>query len=318
MMIEVSKKAKRTHNPIRNIVDNLNPPQNHPKKLLNLALGDPTVHGNLFCPTVLADSVHDLLTRNAANGYVPSTGVPAAKRAIATYNSTPGYTIAEDDVIIASGCSGALELVFSGLINEGDNVLVPKPSFPLYQVITESLGGHVKYYELDAESSWECNLEAMNAAVDSKTKAIVINNPSNPCGSNFSAQHLVDIAAVARKHSLPIIADEIYGRCVFEGDFNPMHLYSGDVPVISVGGLAKEFIVPGWRVGWIILHDKGTGRLFNYKNGVKSLTQIIIGKLLFLFRKPIEHSNRIGYALCRCQFSDSIRDSTTSMPGTRK
>lgn len=73
--------------------------------------------------------------------------------------------------------------------------------------------------------------------MDSRTKAILINNPSNPCGSNFSAEHLVAIAAIARKHGLPIIADEIYGRCVFKGQFYPMHLFSGDVPVISVGGM---------------------------------------------------------------------------------
>lgn len=77
----------------------------------------------------------------------------------------------------------------------------------------------------------------MDAQVDSRTRAILINNPSNPCGSNFSAEHLLGIAAVARKHNLMIIADEIYGRCVFEGEFYPMHLFSGDVPVVSVGGM---------------------------------------------------------------------------------
>lgn len=76
----------------------------------------------------------------------------------------------------------------------------------------------------------------MDTQVDANTKAILINNPSNPCGSNFSAEHLLQIAAVARKHRLLIIADEIYGRCVFDGQFFPMHLYSGDVPVVSVGG----------------------------------------------------------------------------------
>jgi tyrosine aminotransferase len=76
----------------------------------------------------------------------------------------------------------------------------------------------------------------MDSLVDSNTKAIVINNPSNPCGSNFTAEHLVAIAAVARKHNLPIIADEIYAGCVFKGEFSPMHVHSGDVPVISVGG----------------------------------------------------------------------------------
>lgn len=145
------------------------------------------------------------------------------------------------------------------------------------QVITESQGGKVKHYPCIAEKEWECDLEAMDALVDEHTKAIVINNPSNPCGSNFTAEHLRGIAAVARKHNLPIIADEIYGKCVFDGHFYPMHHYSDDVPVISLSGLAKEFIVPGWRVGWLIIHDKGTGRMKEVKKGLKSLTQIILG-----------------------------------------
>lgn len=126
-------------------------------------------------------------------------------------------------------------------------------------------------------------MESLDKLVDNRTKAIVINNPSNPCGSNFSAEHLVQIAAVARKHNLPIIADEIYGHCVFNGEFSPMHIHSGDVPVLSVGGLAKEFIVPGWRVGWIVIHEKGTGRFKEIRSGLKSLTQIVLGVWFTLF-----------------------------------
>lgn len=92
------------------------------------------------------------------------------------------------------------------------------------------------FYCTQPESSWECDLESMDRLVDARTRAIVINNPSNPCGSNFSAEHLAGIAAVARKHKLPIVADEIYAGCVFDGEFSPMHVHSGDVPVISVGG----------------------------------------------------------------------------------
>lgn len=117
----------------------------------------------------------------------------------------------------------------------------------------------------------------MEQLIDNKTKAILINNPSNPCGSCFDHDHLREIANLARKYQLPIIADEIYGHCVFKGSFIPMHTVSEDVPIISVGGLAKEFIVPGWRVGWIILHDQGTGRLAEYKTGLKRLTQLILG-----------------------------------------
>ncbi len=117
----------------------------------------------------------------------------------------------------------------------------------------------------------------MDAAVDENTRAIVINNPSNPCGSNFSVEHLKGIAAVARKHKLPIVADEIYAKCVFNGTFTHMHQHAGDVPVISVGGLAKEFVVPGWRVGWIVFHDADSGALKDVRVGIRSLTQIVLG-----------------------------------------
>lgn len=118
-MICSSNKAKRTHNPIRNIVDNLNPPKNHAKKLLNLALGDPTVHGNLETPKVMNDAVQELLLKHSANGYIASVGLPEARRAIAKRDSLPNFPVLEDDVIIASGCSGALDLALTVLLNEG-------------------------------------------------------------------------------------------------------------------------------------------------------------------------------------------------------
>lgn len=120
----------------------------------------------------------------------------------------------------------------------GDNVLVPKPGFPLYQVITQSLGGSVRQYPLKPEESWNCDVEAMDKLIDSKTKAIVVCNPSNPCGSSYTAEHLQEICAVARKHNILIIADEIYGGLVFTGKFSPFHVHSGDVPIISIGGNA--------------------------------------------------------------------------------
>ena len=115
------------------------------------------------------------------------------------------------------------------------------------------------------------------------------------------------MSSVARKHNLPIIADEIYGRCVFTGSFSAMHLYSDDVPVISVGGLAKEFIVPGWRVGWMILHDKGTGRLTQYKAGIKSLTQIIVG--MFIPSVYVDSKFLISLFF-RCKFFDPSSNSS--------
>lgn len=242
-MLEASEKAQRTHNPIRHIVDNLKPPVDHPKPMMNLALGDPTVHGNLLCPTVLEDAVIEAIRGKKMNGYLPSVGLPAARKAIAEYSTLPGFPVHEDDVVIASGCSGALDLVLSGLLNPGDNLLVPQPGFPLYQVIAESLGGGVKHYALDASRNWECDTVHMDSLVDNKTKAILICNPSNPCGSNYTADHLRAVVAVAQKHGLPIIADEIYGRCVFKGVHTPIHTVAGVVPVLQVGGNLELYIV---------------------------------------------------------------------------
>jgi tyrosine aminotransferase len=256
-------------------VDTLNPPKDHPKKFLNLALGDPTAHG-LCPPQVLVDAMHGVLDGTHSNGYLPATGDPKARVAIGHYSSREGFPVDEDDVVIASGCSGAVELVISAMVDEGDNILVPSPGFPLYQVIAESLGGSVKNYPLLPLSNWECDLKAMDKLIDRRTKAILINNPSNPCGANYSAAHLTEIAKVARKHNLPIICDEIYSGIVFDGPFTPMNTVCGDVPIISVGGLAKEFVCPGWRVGWLVIHDRGH-RLSEVKTGIKQLTQLIVG-----------------------------------------
>jgi tyrosine aminotransferase len=139
----------------------------------------------------------------------------------------------------------------------------------------------------------------MDRLVDENTKAILITNPSNPCGSSYSREHLIAIVAVARfpsrplppapashvthrKHQLPIIADEIYGGLVFNGSFTAIASVSEEIPVISVSGLAKEFIVPGWRVGWVVLYDRSTTTpkvTHEVKAGLKSLSQLILGEL---------------------------------------
>ena len=182
-MIAPSEKSKRVVNPIRHIVDNLNPPSNHSKKLLNFGLGDPTVFGNLQLPTVLVESVKESLNHSSSNGYFPSVGAPNARTAIAQYNyfavakdednnAAEEFEINPDDVILCSGCSGAIDLVLTAMLNEGDNILVPKPCFPLYEVVCLSLAASVKHYDLKAESNWECDLESMEAQIDEKTKVV--------------------------------------------------------------------------------------------------------------------------------------------------
>ena len=112
-------------------------------------------------------------------------------------------------------------------------------------------------FTVKPERQWEADIDHMEQLIDNDSVAIVIVNPSNPCGSVYSKQHLLDILAVAEKHRLPIIADEIYNGLVFKGQHTyPIASLSKSVPVLSCGGLAKKYLVPGWRVGWILIHDR--------------------------------------------------------------
>jgi tyrosine aminotransferase len=208
-------------------------------------LGDPTAFGNLPPSQILTEAAAAAAYSNKYNGYVNACGVPSARAAIAKHYSTEDVEFTSDDVVIASGCSGALELALTALLDTGTNLLVPAPGFPLYEVIANSHGAGVKPYRLDPATGWECDLENMESQIDENTRGILINNPSNPCGSVFSEGHLEDIIRLAAKHKLPIVADEVYGGMTF-GDvkYVPLSTVSaklgGIAPIISSSGLAKQ------------------------------------------------------------------------------
>jgi len=281
--VPMSLKAKRTTNPIRAVMDKITSQKREPipgKPQISLSLGDPTAFGNLQAPQVLNETMISLIRDAKSNGYGASMGLDDARAAVAQRFSTARCAYKSSDVIIASGCSGALEIVINGMVDEGDDILVPRPGFPLYQVLAESQGARVREYPLLADKGWQADLAQLESLVTPRTKAIVVNNPSNPCGSVFPREHLMSILAIAERHKLPIIADEIYGEMAFESSvgcrFHSLAQLSEHVPVITVGGLAKQFLVPGWRVGWLMLHDP-VGALADVRVGFGRLTQLIVG-----------------------------------------
>lgn len=219
--VQMSTKARRTTNPIRAIVDKIMTQKRAPipgKPTIPLSLGDPCAFGNLSAPDVLNDAMVKAITEKGHNGYGASAGsVPAREAIAARYSRSGRVTYAAEDVIIASGCSGALEIVVNGMLNEGDNMLVPRPGFPLYQVLAEAQGACVKHYDLLAARNWQADLEHMERLIDGRTKCILVNNPSNPCGSVYPREHLAAILAIAERHLLPVIADEIYAEMCFPG-----------------------------------------------------------------------------------------------------
>ncbi|CAG2176008.1 unnamed protein product [Oppiella nova] len=253
----VSEKAKSTVNPIRMVVETLKLEPNPEKPLIPLSIGDPTIFGNLKPCEEITNAIIASTQSYKNNGYFAAAGSEEARQAVALYSSVDGAPVEAKDVILTSGCSHALDLCMTVLTNPGSNILVPRPGFSLYETLSALIDVQIRHYELLPHKNWEIDLNDLDSKIDGNTAAIIYNNPSNPCGSVFSRQHIIDFLAVAQKHFVPIIADEIYEDLVFPGNhFYPIASLTSEIPVLSCGGTTKKFLIPGWRMGWILIHDK--------------------------------------------------------------
>ncbi|MEQ2243846.1 hypothetical protein ILYODFUR_011026 [Ilyodon furcidens] len=276
--VKPSEMAKNTLNPIRAIVDGMKLTPNPEKPMISLSIGDPTVFGNLPTDDAVLQALKDAIDSQKYNGYAPSVGYLKSRQAVANFYSSPEAPLEAEDVILTSGCSQAIELAINVFCNPGDSILVPRPGFSLYKTLAVSMGIEVKLYNLLPEKSWEIDLQHMESLIDERTSCLIVTNPSNPCGSVFSKEHLQKILKVASKHCVPILADEIYSDMVFPGCSCPsLASLSSDVPVLSCGGLAKRWLVPGWRMGWILIHDRNNIFGSEIRQGLVKLSQRILG-----------------------------------------
>uniref|UniRef100_A0A672ZQJ3 Tyrosine aminotransferase n=1 Tax=Sphaeramia orbicularis TaxID=375764 RepID=A0A672ZQJ3_9TELE len=274
--VKPSDMANNTLNPIRAIVDGMKLTPNPDKPMIALSIGDPTVFGNLPTDETVRQALKDAIDSEKYNGYAPSVGYLKSRQAVANFYSCPEAPLEAEDVILTSGCSQAIDLAISVLCNPGDNILVPCPGFSLYKTLAVSLGIEVKLYNLLPEKSWEADLQHMESLIDERTSCLIVTNPSNPCGSVFSKEHLQKILNVASRHCVPILADEIYTdlvRCTSPS----MASLSSSVPILSCGGLAKRWLVPGWRMGWILIHDRNNIFGSEIRQGLVKLSQRILG-----------------------------------------
>uniref|UniRef100_A0A8C6Z1X6 Tyrosine aminotransferase n=1 Tax=Nothoprocta perdicaria TaxID=30464 RepID=A0A8C6Z1X6_NOTPE len=290
--VRASEMSKKTFNPVRAIVDSMKVEPNPKKAMISLSLGktllffnfpkgDPTVFGNLPTNDEVTQAMKEVLDSGRYNGYAPSVGkliCSSCEEAVAAYYNCPEAPLQAQDVILTSGCSQAIELALAVLANPGQNILVPRPGFSLYKTLALSMGIEVKLYNLLPEKSWEIDLKHLESLVDEKTACLIVNNPSNPCGSVFSKSHLHKILAVASRQCVPILADEIYGDMVFaDCKYEPIATLSTNVPILSCGGLAKRWLVPGWRMGWILIHDRRDIFGNEIRDGLLRLSQRILG-----------------------------------------
>lgn len=255
--IKCGKRAAGIRNPIREIMDTIAGKENPQKRIISMAQGDPSAYPHLRPPQTQVDAVIRSVASATANGYQPSQGNGACREAIAKYFNVPGRSeLRAQDVFMTIGCSEALSHCVAALAFDGANMLVPKPGFPLYEVLCDYHGVEVRYYDLLPDQDWECDIESMKKLIDKNTCSVLVNNPSNPCGAVYSKKHLIDVMNFAEQEHVLVIADEVYHGMSFEpGSFVACADVNPRVPVISVCALSKVWVTPGWRVGWISCYD---------------------------------------------------------------
>jgi alanine-synthesizing transaminase len=220
-------------------------------KIIPLNIGDPNVF-DFQTPAHLIEAVYKAM-RDNKNGYAPSSGIPEALEAIRGEAARKGITTVQD-VFVTTGVSETVDLCLTALLNPGDNILTPCPDYPLYSAVLSKLGIDLNTYYLNEEDGWQPDLSDIRRKITPRTRGIVLINPNNPTGSVATRKMLEQIAELARQHNLVIFADEIYDKLIMDEELPHVAAaaVAPDVPVITFGGLSKNYLAPGWRIGWSI------------------------------------------------------------------
>jgi alanine-synthesizing transaminase len=217
-------------------------------KILALNIGDPNVF-DFVTPAHLIEAVYRAM-KDGKNGYAPSAGIKEALDAIRGEAVRKGITNIRD-IFVTSGVSESVDICLTALLNPGEDILTPCPDYPLYSAVLAKLDIGLNTYYLNEEDGWQPDLDDIKSKITPRTRGIVLINPNNPTGSVCSRKMLQDIAELARRHNLVIFADEIYDKLILDDDQHiSLAAVAPDVPVVTFGGLSKNYLAPGWRIGW--------------------------------------------------------------------
>src|SRR5256714_1420040 len=220
-------------------------------RILPLNIGDP-INFDFQTPSHLIEAVHKAM-KDGKNGYAPSQGIAQALDAIRAEAARKGIARVQD-AFVTTGVSETVDICLAALLNPGDDILTPSPDYPLYSAVLAKLGIGLNTYWLNEDDGWQPDLMDIHQKITPRTRGIVLINPNNPTGSVCSRRMLEQIAELARRHNLVIFADEIYDKLILDDDEHiSIAAVAPDVPVITFGGLSKNYLAPGWRLGWGIV-----------------------------------------------------------------
>ncbi|MFT4202230.1 pyridoxal phosphate-dependent aminotransferase [Gordonia sp. (in: high G+C Gram-positive bacteria)] len=222
-------------------------------RILKLNIGNPALFGFEAPDVIMRDMIHAL---PYSQGYSESTGVLSARRAVVTrYELIEEFPYLDvDDVLLGNGVSELITMTMQALLNDGDEVLIPAPDYPLWTAMTTLSGGKPVYYRCDESNGWQPDVADMEAKITDRTKALLVINPNNPTGAVYSREILEQIADVARRHSLLLLADEIYDKILYDdAEHTSIASLAPDLLTLTFNGLSKAYRVCGYRAGWVAL-----------------------------------------------------------------
>ncbi|MGM9886458.1 MAG: pyridoxal phosphate-dependent aminotransferase [Lactococcus sp.] len=231
------------------------------EKILRLNTGNPAEFGFLAPDEVIRDLIQNAVD---SEGYSDSKGIFSARKAIMQYCQLKGFPNVDiDDIYTGNGVSELIVMAMQGLLDTGDEVLIPMPDYPLWTAAVSLAGGTAVHYVCDEQAGWFPDADDIKSKITSNTKAIVLINPNNPTGALYSKELLLDIVQIARENDLIIFSDEIYDRLVMDDLVHvPIASLAPDLFVVTMNGLSKSHRIAGFRVGWMVLsgnksHVKG-------------------------------------------------------------
>lgn len=221
-------------------------------KILKLNIGNPAPFGFEAPDDILKDVIHNL---PSAQGYSDANGIYSARVAVMQYYQQRGILgVGLDDIYIGNGVSELITMCMQGLLDNGDEILVPSPDYPLWTASVILSEGKAVHYTCDEQSDWQPDIDDIKAKITSRTRGIVIINPNNPTGAVYEKDILEQIIQVAREHNLIIFSDEIYDKILYDGaKHTSIATLADDILFLTFGGLSKSYRVAGFRAGWVVL-----------------------------------------------------------------
>ncbi|MFJ2580072.1 pyridoxal phosphate-dependent aminotransferase [Kitasatospora aureofaciens] len=234
------------------VVDQANALEEAGHSVLRLNTGNPAPFGFEAPEEIIQDIIRNL---PKAHGYSDSRGILPARRAVVQYYQQRGVEgVGVNDVFLGNGASELIQMAVTALVDDGDEVLVPMPDYPLWTAVVRLAGGKAVHYLCDEQADWYPDLDDIAAKITARTKAIVVINPNNPTGAVYPKELLEGILDLARRHHLMVLADEIYDKILYDDtEHHCLAALADDVLTLTFNGLSKAYRVAGFRSGWLVV-----------------------------------------------------------------